>query len=277
MRKYVFLLCMSIIATGDASLNIPGIEQNKNIDSSLDQTLSRAGLNKNIDDVTEEQDIEKVQLSDSDLHHAKVWGITEEEEKRFKILMDNKSQVYYEGLRLTPIDILGINARNESERRHFAEISAEQEAQKVAQNIAWNNTFYQVYKDKMNGKKVIQNFNPKQFAPSEYKPIALVQGDVINLFIKIEDHIKTIIFPLVEAIRTSDSTQFNIFILNGDEESSQTWAMNHSLPLELVNSGRITINTGSLAYNAIKLKDKKTPLMLLSKDGSSKIIDLGSI
>lgn len=261
----------------NAGINVLGISEKNLSLKEYDQTLARAGLKENIEDITSDQDIDKVKLSEKDKHHAKAWDITEDEEKRYLLLMQNKSSVYYEGLRLTPIDILGINARNEKERNHFAEISARQEAQKVAKNIAWNNAFYAAYQKQIGNLKVIENFDPRPYAPHAYKPITLSHGDVLNFFVKKEEPVTTIVQPLISAIRANTSAQFNIFVIDATEKTAQNWALNHGIPIELVNSGRITINIGDLAYQSLNIKDKATPILLLSKNGKSKIIDLGSI
>jgi integrating conjugative element protein (TIGR03759 family) len=260
-----------------ASINVPGITESQLSVNVYDQTLSKTGLKENIDDITVEQDVEKVNLTEKDKHHARVWGLTELEEKRYLLLMDNKSPVYYEGLRLTPIDILGINARNDAERDHFAEISANLEAAHVSKNIAWNNAFFKAYQKKVGNLKVIENFDPRPYAPSSYKPIILKDGDILNFFVKKTDPVTTIIQPLVSAIQSSHNTSINLFIVDADSTSAQKWALNHSIPVELVNSGRITINIGDMAFQSLNIKEKSTPILLLSKNGKSKIIDLGSI
>jgi hypothetical protein len=147
MLKYS-LLTLALLSTGSAfaELNIPGLNtKSLNTQKLQDQTLNRAGLSVNENDITDDQDLNTLQLSKEQLHEAKVWNISPEEEKRYIMLMQNRSKFYYEGLRQTPIDILGLNARNETERNHFAELAADQEAQKVAKNIAWNNAFHNAY------------------------------------------------------------------------------------------------------------------------------------
>jgi len=120
-----------------AGLSIPGISNSQL--HGTENALSKAGLTEFQDEVVEEKEIE---LTAGQNHQAKVWNLTEAEEKRYLQLMQSRSGIYYQGLHMSPIDILGLNARNDAERAHFAELAAKQEAQKVAQNIAWNNAFY---------------------------------------------------------------------------------------------------------------------------------------
>ena len=123
-KKTLILSLLALSASASAELTIPGIAMHHTNASALaatDKTLAKTGLSVNEDDITSDQDINALKLTPSQLHDARVWGLTEEEEKRYVFLMQNRSAIYYKGLRQTPIDVLGINARNEAERSHFAD------------------------------------------------------------------------------------------------------------------------------------------------------------
>lgn len=275
MLKYS-ILTISLISTqlAFAELNIPGIiTQSLNTQTVQDQTLARAGLTVNEDDLTSEQDINKIKLSEKQLHEAKVWNLTLDEEKRYIFLMQNRSKIYYQGLRQTPLDILGLNARNEAERNHFAELAAVQEAQKVSKNIAWNNAFYKAYNKLFANVPVVGDFDPSPFSPYAHKPVQLNQGETLYLFIKADDVVKSILLTLTEAIENTPDTHLHLMFLETDDISIQLWANRNQIPQHLVNSGRISLNHGDLSYQSFK--KKTTPLLLLSKNGSSSIVDLG--
>lgn len=272
------LLTISLFSTqlAFAELNIPGIStQSINTLAAQDQTLAKTGLTVNEDELTSDQDINKIQLNEKQLHEAKVWGLSLEEEKRYVLLMQNRSKIYYKGLRQTPLDILGLNARNETERNHFAELAAIQEAQKVSKNIAWNNAFHKAYNKLFANVPVVGDFDPSPYSPYAHKPVQLSQGDTLYLFIKPDDAVKTILMVLIEAIENTPATRLNLMLIESDELSIQLWANKHQIPQYLVNKGQITINHGEQNYQALKLKKKTTPLLLLSKNGSSSIVDLG--
>jgi integrating conjugative element protein (TIGR03759 family) len=259
-----------------AELNIPGISpQSLNTLRIQDQTLARAGLSVNKDDLTTEQDLNKMQLNEQQLHEAKVWELTHEEEKRYVLLMQNRSSIYYQGLRQTPLDILGLNARNDVERTHFAELAAAQEAQKVSKNIAWNNAFYKAYNTLFANVPVIGDFDPSPYSPYSHKPVHLTQGDTLYLFIKPDDAVKTILMVLTEAIQNTPDTRLHLMLIDSDDISIQLWANTYQIPQSLVHSGQITINHGEQNYQALKIIKKTTPLLVLSKNGSSHIVDLG--
>ncbi|PJE14676.1 TIGR03759 family integrating conjugative element protein [Legionella sp.] len=259
-----------------AELNIPGLDtQPLKALLAQDQTLARTGLTVNDDDLTSEQDLKKIQLDEKQLHEAKVWDLTVEEEKRYVFLMQNRSKIYYRGLRQTPLDILGINARNEAERNHFAELAAAQEAQKVSKNIAWNNAFYKAYNKLFANVPVVGDFDPAPYSPYAQQPIQLAQDDVLYLFLKPDEAVKTILLILTEAIEKTPNTRLHLMLLDSDDLSIQLWANKNQIPQTMVNRGRITLNHGDLNYQSLKVDKKTTPLLLLSKNGSSSVVDLG--
>lgn len=80
---------------------------------------------------------------------------------------------------------------------------------------------------------------------------------------------------LTEAINTSPSTRLNLMLIDSDDLSIQRWANKYQIPQQLINNGQITINHGDQNYQALKINKKNTPLLLLAKNGSSSVVDLG--
>ena len=277
MRQSI-VLSMLLIVSGIAcaQFSIPGIEtQRFNALASTDKTLAQTGLAVNEDDITPDQDTNTFKLTEAQLHEASVWGLTDDEEKRYAQLMLNRSGLYYEGLRQTPIDILGINARDEAERDHFAELASRQEAQKVSKNIAWNNAFYKAYNQLFKDVPIVGAFDASPYAPDHYKPVALKPNDTLYWFIKPEHAVKTVLLPLIEALQSTPNTTLHLMLLGTDDNGVQQWANVQQIPRELVSNGQITLNHGELSFDALTLKHKATPLLLLARDGASSVVDLG--
>lgn len=276
LKHSCFVIALMIVHLAHAQLNIPGLStQPLDTLAIQDETLAKTGLAHNDDDITADQDINQIKLTEPQTHEASVWGLTLGEEKRYLLLMQNRNAIYYRGLRQTPIDILGINARNEAERNHFAELAAIQEAQKVSKNIAWNNAFYKSYNKLFENVPVVGDFDPAPYSPYAHKPLHLNQSDTLYFFLKPDEAVKSVLMLLIDAIDTTPNTRLNIMMLNGDELSLQLWANQHQIPQSLVNSGRITLNHGDLNYQSLVISKKSTPLLLLSKNGASSVVDLG--
>lgn len=276
LKPLIIATALVIIHSAHAGLNIPEIQtQTLSALANQDQTLAKTGISINDDDITSSQDPNKLVLNEQQLHEAKVWEITLEEEKRYVFLMQNRSKIYYQGLKQTPLDILGLNARNEIERNHFAELAARQEAQKVSKNIAWNNAFYKAYNKLFRNVPVVGNFDPSPFSPYAHQPIQLQSGEILYFFIKQDDAVETILMLLQEAIEATPNTTLHLMLLDSDSLAIQLWANKHQLSKQLVNNGKITLRQGDLNYQALNINKKKTPLLLLVRNGQSVIVDLG--
>lgn len=277
MRKLLLssLIGLSLNSACFAELSLPGIEQANLEEQAFDVTLAKTGLKENIDDITSEQDINKVNLTPEQQHEALVWGITKLDEKRYVLLMQNKSKTFYEGLRLTPIDILGLNARSEQERNRLASLSASIEAQKVSKNLAWNNAFHAAYLNEVKGVSVVGEFDPSPYSPYAYKPVDIASGDTLHFFVGSKDRVSTVMISLIKALEETPGTAFNITLIDGDETGIQLWANQQHIPRELVEQNRITLNIGRLGFEGLGVKGNKTPLLLLSKNNESRVVDLG--
>lgn len=253
-----------------ANLYIPGVVT-QNIQNG-DSALAKAGLIEFHDEVIEEKNIK---LSEDQVYQARIWGLSEEEEKRYLQLLQSRSGIYYKNLHLTPVDILGLNARTDSERNHFADIAAHHEAQKVAQNIAWNNAFYQAYNQIFQDIPVVGNFDPSPYSPYAHQPISLKEGDSLYFFIKENDAVRTILLQLIDAITTIQNTKLHLLFLEMDDEAIQLWANRNQIPQSLVFNHQIILAPGLQQFEALKLNNKKLPLLLLSRGNTSQIVDLG--
>lgn len=270
------LLAMESTQMVHAELSLPGVSsQRLNTLRTQDATLARAELTVNEDDITPDQDIHAITLTEQQLHEAKVWNLTLEEEQRYILLMQNRSSIYYKGLRQTPLDILGINARDEAERNHFAELAAAQEAQKVTKNIAWNNAFHHAYNELFANIPVVGDFDPSPYSPYAHQPVHLNPGENLYFFIKPDHTVQTIIMILIDAIENTPDTQLHVMLLDCDDVALQLWANKNHIPEHLVTHGRLTLNHGEQNFQALKITNKNPPLLLLSKDGKSSIVDLG--
>ena len=253
-----------------AGLYIPGIATSSIQQS--DNALAKAGLAEFHDEIIEEKDF---QLNDVQRQEAKVWGLNEKEEKRYLQLMQSRSGVYYKDLRMTPIDILGLNARDDVEREHFASLAAHQEAQKVAQNIAWNNAFYKAYNELFKDVPVVGDFDPSPYSPYAHQPIQLKAGETLYLFIRSDDAVTTIVLQLIDAINRTPNTKLNLLFLDMDNNAIQLWANRHQLPIQLVTSQQITLTPGNQQFESLTLAKKQTPLLLIANGKNSQVVDLG--
>lgn len=94
---------------------------------------------------------------------SKEWGLTETEWARYQQLMQGPSGLWYR--QLSPAAVLGLQASNPEDEKHFAEVYAEQEHQKVAHELAFNQAAFQAMRRLYPDEKMIKPFDTTPFNP----------------------------------------------------------------------------------------------------------------
>ena len=79
-------------------------------------------------------------LSDRDRLLGQIWGLSNEEMTRAKILLEGPRKSFSVE-NLSPVEALGIHARTDAERRKYAEMFARAFHADVERSLAWNQAF----------------------------------------------------------------------------------------------------------------------------------------
>ncbi|MGV8691898.1 TIGR03759 family integrating conjugative element protein, partial [Pseudomonas aeruginosa] len=74
-----------------------------------------------------------------DERQAREWGLRSEEWARYRQLMQGPLGVY--SPQLDPLTALGIEARSDEERRRYAELQVQAEAQRVGKTLAYQRAY----------------------------------------------------------------------------------------------------------------------------------------
>lgn len=228
------------------------------------------------DDTTPDQDSSKVQLTPEQIHQASVWGLSQTEEARYVLLMQNRSGVYYhnQDLPVTPVDVLGINARTDQERAHYAQLSAFQDSVKYAKELAYQKT----YDDSMKqlgaqyNLQPVRSFDLSQFSPYKNSPVQLASGDKLMLYVHPKDNTTQITSDLLKLMKKQSGVQLNVYFLgdNVTQDQAVAWAHANNMPQDMVKAGQITLNLNFSNDQGIS----QTPAMYLVRGGKSRIVDL---
>ena len=229
------------------------------------------------DDITLYQDIDKVQLNADQLHQAKVWNLSENEEKRFVLLMQNRSAVYYKETKLSPTEILGLNARTSEEREHYANLSAEQNEQQIAEVLAWRTAYQTAYKDRIKNLPVIKPFDTSPFSPYDYKAIDLKPGDKIYFYLRLTDSVKAQLAVIYRLLEKTPDTQLKFIFIGNDANLNNitAWAKAHSVPLSLVKAKRIQLSVGDKAdLEKINNAGQSLPVIIHASNKKTSIIEM---
>lgn len=161
--------------------------------------------------------------------NAKEWGLTGEEWQRYEELKKGRRGVLSPGL--DPLTMLGIEARSDEERRHFAELTVKQEFQRVEAELAFqrevNNAWTRVYPGVM--------------------PVQEQRGEISNvrqaLFVKA--NCAACDRKLIQLMKSDQPLDIYLVDSAGKDEAVRNWAKTHHIPAEKVTSRQITLNHDS--------------------------------
>lgn len=95
---------------------------------------------------------------------AQDWGISPDEWMQYQKLMKGKDGRWYP--KLSPAEVLGLNAQTPQEQQHFAEIAAKQEHDKLARELAFDNAFHQAMGRLYANEPVIKPFDMSSYNPN---------------------------------------------------------------------------------------------------------------
>lgn len=171
------------------------------------------------------QTLEQQQMTRS----AQEWGLTSEEWQRFETLKKGRRGVLSPGL--DPLTMLGIEARSDEERRHFAELTVKHEFQRVEAELAFqrevNSAWVRVYPGVL--------------------PVQDLRSEVSNarqaLFVK--DSCSACERKLVQLMKSNQPLDIYLVNSGGKDEAVRNWAKKHNIPAEKVKSRQITLNHDS--------------------------------
>jgi len=231
------------------------------------------------DDITQDQAVDSIKLTAKQQHQAKVWDLSKKQEQRYVALMQNKSGSYYKKRPLSPVEVLGINARTDQEREYYAMLAAQQESQRIAKELAYDNTFRQSYIKLVNQKNlpVVRDFNTRQYSPYFYKPVDLKPNDQLVFFVKQKDVVDPVTISLLNSLKKIKNLQLNIYFVDKNVSKQQifTWADHHYIPQKMVKDKLITLNFGYDKFQNLVIKDKRTPLLLRIRGDKTTRVDMG--
>lgn len=160
------------------------------------------------------------------MRSAQEWGLTAEEWQRYEMLKKGRRGVLSPGL--DPLTMLGIEARSDEERRHFAELTVKQEFQRVEAELAFqrevNSAWMRVYPGVL--------------------PVQDLRGEVSNacqaLFVK--DSCPACERKLAQLMKSNQPLDIYLVDSGGKDEAVRNWAKKHNIPAEKVKSRQVTLN-----------------------------------
>lgn len=199
-------------------------------------------------------------LSATDLAHAHLWGLSETEWRRYKQLM--------QGIRgsispatISPIEVLGIHARDDAERQRYAEVWAHAMVEDAGRILAFQRAYDAATKrlypnmslidiSRLPGKTEVKNpFQSGDRLLFFTRPDCPACDLLLNKLLKRIDEVNGI----------------DIYLTNvdkGDDRAVRDWASNHQIDPDWVRSRRITLNHDGGALDKLTQGQGDVPSVL---------------
>jgi len=179
-------------------------------------------------------------LTPSDRVRSRAWDLSETEWLRYKQLM--------QGIRgsispptISPIEVLGIHARNDEERRRYAEMWARAMREDVDRILAFQRAYDEA------GKRLYPNeqlIDLDRLSGHDDKQAALLPGDRVLFFTKPDCPACDMVWrKLVEHL--DKVAVVDIYVAGvkpGDDAAIRTWAAGHGIDPVWVRNRHVTLN-----------------------------------
>ena len=207
---------------------------------------------------------EKVILSESDKLHARLWNLSEVEWHRYKELM--------QGIRgsispatISPIEVLGIHARDEAERQQYAEAWAQAMREDVRRILIFQRAYNTA------AKRLYPNDPVIDVSRLPVKPVklnALKSTDRLLFFARQECVACDLMMGKLLK-RLDDVDGIDIYLMDvgpGNDTEVRGWALTQKIDPEWVKNRRITLNYDAGTLDKLSNKQGTVPFILRRRD-----------
>lgn len=169
---------------------------------------------------------------------AREWGLTSKEFERYQELMQGPRGIWSPGL--DPLTALGIEARSDEERRHFAELQVQAERKRVENELAYQRAYDEAYRRLFPGEKAIELSSAPVQSPANPSGPPLQGNGRLAVFVK--ENCQACI-DQVKQLQTAQ-TPFDLYFVGSqnDDERIRRWAILAGIEPSNVRSRLITLN-----------------------------------
>lgn len=187
--------------------------------------------------------IEHSQRTDA-AHQAQQWGLQPQEWQRYQALMDGPLGIYSPGL--DPLTALGISARSDGERKHYAELQVMAETQRVERELAYQRAYDEAFRRLYPGLLPLGSDSG-----ARTDVIAAVSSGRLAVFVReacpsCENQVR----QLQQA-----GTPFDLYLVGSGQDDARIrrWATKVGIEAQKVFSRTITLNHDSGRWQALGL------------------------
>lgn len=180
-------------------------------------------------------------LSATERRQAQYWQLSEAEWQRYQTLMA--------GIRgslsvatISPVEVLGLHARDDAERRRYAErwaLLMHEDAERV---LAFQRAYSEAFQRLYPAEPLIDLGNLPGAAPA----IRFQRGDRLLFFARTDCGRCTVLLPqLLHTLQAHPGVGLDIYLLDaaaGEDDKVRAWARAQAIPAALVRTRAITLN-----------------------------------
>ncbi len=206
-----------------------------------------------------------LQEDESEMAAAKVWGLDSGEWQRYRTLMQGM-RASISPATISPIEVLGIHARDPAERRRYAERWARAMHEDVERILAFERAYQAAYRRLYPNAVLIDRKRLAALDP----PAPLKAGDRVLFFTRTDcppcDALLSRVLKHQHRVAGID-----IYIAGlepGDDAGVRTWARERGIDPGEVHARRITLNHAGARLEELTDGQGTTPYLLREREGA---------
>jgi integrating conjugative element protein (TIGR03759 family) len=192
---------------------------------------------------------------------AKQWGLNATEWTRYQEIMAGQRGVW--SPHLDPLTALGVEARNDEELRHFAELWARIEYRRVERELAFEAAKNAAF------ARLFPRAQPVQYsaASRDRSALALQGAKRLLLFVAMDcmEACGKPLKKLFSLLSAYPNLSADIYVQEevADDAKLRQWAVRVQLPIKELHAGRLTLNHEAKMLERLQLKSSALPLLLV--------------
>ena len=208
---------------------------------------------------------ETMPLSTTEKNRARAWHLSETEWRRYRQLL--------QGIRgsvspatLSPIEVLGIHARDETERRRYAEAWAQAMYEDAGRILSFQHAYDAALKRLYPNESLI---DPKRLPQNAETALDLKHDDRLLFFTRPDcaacDGLLRRLLAKLHRVAGIDI--YLTGLTAGDDAAVRDWASAQAIDSDWVRSRRITLNHDGGALDKLTQGEGKVPYLLRRREG----------
>jgi integrating conjugative element protein (TIGR03759 family) len=203
---------------------------------------------------------ERSVLSDLERARAQTWNLSESEWQRYRQLMQGIRGSISPGT-ISPIEVLGIHARDVAERQRYAERWAQTMHEDAERILAFQHAYDAAIRRLYPGEPLI---DPGRLPEPSEKTGSLEPGDRVLFFTRAECPVCDALFGrLIQKIDAIAGIDIYLSAEHGgNDEAVRDWAKSHAIQPDWVRSRRVTLNHDAGALEQLTHGEGEFPSLM---------------